>query len=241
MVGIRNDTSRQTNRVPQSPLTALVRAALGGGKNPIDALVWVLKNNPGLANQVQKTLSSVLDEAVKHPSFAPQWKQLAEFASKKGAITDLLKSKLSEPLGAKAAGQISHFSERLLRTATTDGFDEAIKFGSKRGLALFELLKKGGVLAKVAKLAKFAPGVGLAISTIGAIRTFGNPNATFQQKAAALLDVAGGVAGLLPGVGTGAQAAMTAVSFVASTAAGDPSKASSSNRAWQPPTRPAST
>jgi hypothetical protein len=66
---------------------------------------------------------------------------------------------------------------------------------------------------------------------VSAIMTFANPSASGGQKMAALLDIAGGVAGLIPGLGTGAQLAIGA----ATTAAGAAADATGSgSKGWTP-------
>ena len=110
---------------------------------------------------------------------------------------------MSGPLGEEGAKLVGRFSEKILKTATTKGFGDAIKVASKGAPALLKAL---------GKFAKFLPGVGLATSLIAAIKTFADPSKTSAQKMAALLDVAAGAVGLIPGLGTGAQLAIGAAS-----------------------------
>lgn len=150
----------------------------------------------------------------KNPTLAAQWAGLGAAAAKPGHISGLVTNALGSTLGQKGGPQVGKFTERLLNIATTKGSGEAVKYGSKMAPT---------VLKSLGKFTKLVPGVGLAWSSVSALKTFADPSKTGPQKTAAVMDVGASCCGLIPGVGTAAQVAAhagtTAVSMAADAAA----------------------
>lgn len=214
---------------------ALLQAiqVMAGGGSPIDAassaLSFFATTPAGKAagSKALKALGPILNEVVKRPLLAGQWGKLTAFVAKPSTfkpVTDLL----VKSLGKEAGTALSSFTRNVLHTATSKGFEQAIKAATKGAPK---------VLAIIGKLGKLVPFVGLAASLISSLKTFANPEATAGQKAAALLDLASGVVGVIPGVGTGAQLVLgvvsTAASFAADAAAARNPVDLSSQRNWQ--------
>lgn len=108
-------------------------------------------------------------------------------------------------------------------TVLKDGITSLMKgFSSDGATGLMGALK--GILGKCPNFLGFLkdvsnliPGLGLIVSLATSLPTLLDPNATAAQKTAALLSIAGGVVGLIPGggvVGTALNVASTAVSVL---------------------------
>jgi hypothetical protein len=173
------------------------------------------------------------------PFTAPVWNGLTKAAAEPGNITKLVSGGLSglSKYGVEAGeiGKLGGFAETLLKTATTDGLAGVLKAGGpvmQEATKLLPMAEK--LLPMLGKLGKMIPGVGLAMGLLNAIKTFANPNASMGQKLSALLDVAGGAAGLIPGLGTGAQLAIGAATTVGGMAA-ESVGSSSTSKPWTPP------
>jgi 6-phosphogluconate dehydrogenase (decarboxylating) len=78
-------------------------------------------------------------------------------------------------------------------------------------------------------------------SLVGAVKTLSDPNKTGLQKFAAVLDVAGGAAGLIPGLGTGVQAAISGVTTAVSAGADLLSTPAKGQQGWVNAGSPSST
>lgn len=163
-----------------------------------------------LGAKAMNAMTPMLDTLVKQPFLATHWGALTKVAAEPGKISGLVTKALGSTFGTKGTAAAATFVEKLLGTATTKGFGEAIKFGSKAAPGLLKIL---------GKFAKFLPGVGLATSLFMALKTFADPSKTGAQKMAALLDIGAGVVGLIPGLGTGAQIAIAAGSTAVGLAA----------------------
>ena len=193
-----------------SIIEAMKVMATGGSKaDATKAALSLFAQSPAgkaAGAQALKALGPILNEVVKHPALAGQWAKLGTFAAKPGAFKPLT-NLLVKSLGKEAGVALGTFSKQVVRAATGKGFEQAIKVATKGAPK---------VLGILGKLGKMVPFVGLAASLISSVKVFANPNATAAQKAAALLDLCAGVAGVIPGVGTAVQVGLS----VAATGAG---------------------
>lgn len=153
-----------------------------------------------LGSDAAQNIALYLDEIVKRPEIASKWGSLAKFSSDPENFAKLSQS-LTKVLGSEVGKQTGDFAHKLLSTVTTRGFGEAFTLIGKEGSKVAGALSKFG---------KFLPGVGLVISLLQAGKVFSNRRSTGAQRFAAVLNVVGGVAGLVPGIGTGAQVGIAA-------------------------------
>jgi hypothetical protein len=195
-------------------------------------------------------LGGIADELVKRLP-AGTWDKVTAAAAQKGTISGLvtknvlptLETILGNADNAKgAATKLGRFAEGILGTATTSGFGKALEFGAEEAPKLAGFLDKIGLFGKLAKgVGKFLPGIGLVTSLVGAVKTLSDPNKTGLQKFAAVLDVAGGAAGLIPGLGTGVQAAISGVTTAVSAGADLLSTPAKGQQGWVNAGSPSST
>jgi hypothetical protein len=164
------------------------------------------------ATKAAQYLAPALEEFVKRPGVAKQWGKIAEAAATKGVISGAISKATSVAFGPEGAKHVGSFVEKLLKISTQKGgFEKGIEFAMRASPKLVGML---------GKLGKLVPGLGLAASLVGAIKVFtSKPPPTAAQKAAAVLDIAAGAAGLIPGLGTAAQVGISATSMAATSVA----------------------
>jgi hypothetical protein len=205
------------------------RAALLVGKATKKDLAFAgikafAKSEAGKATgaKVNSLLGPLLDRAVKHQAINGNWGKLVEVANQ-GQLANhfvALAGKLG--LSEQAARGLGTFAQGFVRTAGgKGGFESALRYATKASPTLVKILGRAGSLV---------PGVGLAASLVGAIRTFSDPKQTGAQKAAAVLNVIAGAAGVVPVIGTGVQVALGGAALAGGVAA----DAAAAKKAWTP-------